>query len=388
MAVRSKKPIAWLKVLALLGGGLLIVISQGKQVRILWERNVVMRSITRNLDTNVTTDPLPQPIFEQLESLSKQSDERSVFWFNYWQLVGNETFAPPEELFQRYDYDYWFLLHAQRINEGYMGRADALVLLDHVVNSRSSNIYHTKGELLRHAEDIEEAIETFELALKLENYDERLQTLDYELALVYNIRFSSSKALTLLRLNQLYLNQGNYDKAIEFADLFQKEEPELAIGFYLKGLSYFSQAVLENSEAIKQAQLLEAKSLLDEGLKNEPEHYISLVLAGRIARELESFDEAELFFSRAIAIYPNDLSGQLDMGNLLFMLQRYDEALVHYQIAHDLAPENPTVKVKLGDVYASLEDMEKAIILYNEALQILPESTYIMERLLILEGDE
>ena len=69
---------------------------------------------------------------------------------------------------------------------------------------------------------------------------------------------------------------------------------------------------------------------------------------------------------------PNNVTLNVQMGNLLFDSQKFSEAVPYYETALKFEPDNPDVIVDLGVCYFNLDEFKKAKGFFQQALDINP----------------
>ena len=78
-------------------------------------------------------------------------------------------------------------------------------------------------------------------------------------------------------------------------------------------------------------------------LTMEPNHFDALHLMGLIESESKRFDQAVIYFTKAIEIDPHRACVYNHLGNALSALQLYAYALNSYEAARTLEPKNPSI---------------------------------------------
>jgi tetratricopeptide (TPR) repeat protein len=102
-------------------------------------------------------------------------------------------------------------------------------------------------------------------------------------------------------------------------------------------------------------------------LKIDPNHFDALHLMGLVELENKRFDQAVIYFTKAIEIDRHRACAYNHLGNALSALHLYPYALDSYEAARTLEPENPSI---LNNKAMLLMEMRQ----YSEALSVLDSS--------------
>lgn len=196
----------------------------------------------------------------------------------------------------------------------------------------------------------------------------------------------------MLRLAQLYEEQGNVDNAIKnLENCVKKHDPDsseiyLYYGTLLrqKGRLYdaqnaFEKALSKNrfmSKAFYQLGLLEktrgdlehSKILLQKAIQLSPDDPYAHYQLGMTYQELGNTDLAIMEVKRATVLHPTDSYGHSRLGQFYQKQNKYDLAVSSYSRALGLKPKDAFVLEKLAEVLAAKGDHERAIDIYQEAL--------------------
>jgi protein O-GlcNAc transferase len=126
--------------------------------------------------------------------------------------------------------------------------------------------------------------------------------------------------------------------------------------------------ILHKKGKLKEAENL-YKSILESSSNNfEVIHYIGIVKI-----QLKQFEEAIVWFNRAISINPNNHSVFNNLGVCYRELKKYNEALNNFNTALKIKPDYAEVYNNLGIIYRFLENYNEAIKNYNEAIKLKPD---------------
>jgi hypothetical protein len=119
--------------------------------------------------------------------------------------------------------------------------------------------------------------------------------------------------------------------------------------------------------------LTQAKSLYEQVLIKQPQHFDALHLLGVIAVQDGNPELAQELIGKAIAIKPNYAPAYSNRGSALKDLKRYEEALASYDKAIACEPLHAQAFNNRGLVLQALGQTELAIASYERAIQIAPD---------------
>ena len=167
------------------------------------------------------------------------------------------------------------------------------------------------------------------------------------------------------------LNQGNYQKALEFfskaIDIYKRD----AAAFYNRGIA---NEELENyKEAIEDYK----KSLTMDGLIYTANTHNNI---GFSYLQLEDFDNALIHLNKAISIKSNDGSYYNNRGSVYLNQERWEEALKDYQTAKGKYLKkkeniNEYFYNDIGYIHFNLGSYQHAIDNYDKAIEINPDES-------------
>lgn len=111
-----------------------------------------------------------------------------------------------------------------------------------------------------------------------------------------------------------------------------------------------------------------AESVLQQALKNAPEHWGALYTYGVLLQDLGRFGEAVHCYEQAAALDPDHVKCQNNLGAALLSVGRVDEALIHCSRAAEIDPDFPFARINLGNIHLRKGEYEAARTCYTEAL--------------------
>ena len=179
----------------------------------------------------------------------------------------------------------------------------------------------------------------------------------------YNLEFESG-----LR----NLNQGNYQKALEFftkaIDIYKRDPA----GYYNRGMA--NEELGNYKEAIDDYK----KSMTMDGKMYKADTYYNI---GYSYIQLEDFDNALINLNEAINIKSDEGSYYHDRGYVFLNQEKWDEALKDYEVAkvkYLKKKENldEYFYSEIGYIYYNLGSLKLAIDNYDKAIEINPNEGY------------
>ena len=130
--------------------------------------------------------------------------------------------------------------------------------------------------------------------------------------------------------------------------------------------------ISQAEEAYGQGMYEQAIVYFDRALAMEPGNTDVLVSIGDALNYLSRYQEAIEYFDRALAIDPNHLNALIIKGIALDYLGRYQEAIVYYDSALAIDPNNTDALINKGIALDGLGRYQEAIVYYDRALDIDP----------------
>ncbi|MEI8383683.1 MAG: hypothetical protein WCJ09_26450 [Planctomycetota bacterium] len=115
--------------------------------------------------------------------------------------------------------------------------------------------------------------------------------------------------------------------------------------------------------------------------RHSPRDVDLLVSIGRHYLKQHQFDRCHDYYSRALAVDPDDGWTHLFMGNLCYGLSCYDEAAAYFRNAIELLPEVACPHWCLADVYDKQGYWERTEHHYRRAVEVDPTDTKSKQKL-------
>jgi predicted O-linked N-acetylglucosamine transferase (SPINDLY family) len=122
----------------------------------------------------------------------------------------------------------------------------------------------------------------------------------------------------------------------------------------------------------QQGQLAPARSIYQEILQMQPEHFDTLNLLGVLAGQTKDLTEAVRYFDRAIAVEPKNAAPYCNRGLALKELGQLDGALASFDQAIALNHDDAVAQYGRGNVCKDLGQVEQALASYDAAAAINP----------------
>lgn len=215
------------------------------------------------------------------------------------------------------------------------------------LNDRLAPVHVTIGLVHKGIGRYEEAVQEFQLALKLDsvNHD------------AYRGLAGSYEAL-----NKIGQAESTYQKVI-------KLKPDYWAGYYDLGLFYFYQG--RHEDALKQ---------LHKVVKLEPEGFVAWNNLGALYYYLDQWGDARTAWERSLEIYPN-YRAYSNLGAFHHREKRYADAARMYEKALQLDEHDYQVWVNLASAYDQMPgEREKVLAAYQRAIQMAEERRKVNPR--------
>jgi len=123
---------------------------------------------------------------------------------------------------------------------------------------------------------------------------------------------------------------------------------------------------------LQQGRVSDAKSILEDILKQRPHHFDALHLLGVIACHAKNPHQGEELFGRAIKVDPNVADVHHNRGAALKELKRLDEAVASYDRAIALRPDSAESYYNRGNALSDLKRLDEAAASYDKAIALKP----------------
>ena len=282
---------------------------------------------------------------------------------------------------------------------------------------RNANAYNSRGMIHRLQGQLKDALNAFDEAIKLSKdgdnlagfyynkgltlcdlgkYDEALEVFEIAIRLEPNKhKYFNEKALLLSRYPSknshasIEKQDGDtFDAYLASGDIFLRlQNYEHAVGFYDKAIKLNSQ--LPQPYAGKGHALyglnrsIDALEAYTQAIQYHTDDVNCLLNSGEILTNQGEFEEAEMMYDRALQLTPELVAAHEGRANALFELKRYQEALQEYQQIIELDAKNIVAYVSIGDVQTVLRSNDVAAVWYDKTLEYV-EGEQNLNRLWLL----
>ncbi len=140
----------------------------------------------------------------------------------------------------------------------------------------------------------------------------------------------------------------------------------------------------------EKGDLQQSEHLFKEILSFQPDNSIVLHYLGVIRYQLQDFDRAIEYLTKALGIESTDPLNFFShniMGDCFHKQGKTDEAIMHYQRALEINPASAEVCYSLGNIFRDKQCFDDAIFYYRKAIEIEPGNSLVYNNLAILLKD-
>ncbi|HOT91152.1 MAG TPA: tetratricopeptide repeat protein [Anaerolineae bacterium] len=174
---------------------------------------------------------------------------------------------------------------------------------------------------------------------------------------------SVSPTSDYLRRAAIYLNMGEYEKAIREFNQALALDPTCTQAYYDRGLAYAQRQYYEQAAAD-----------FSRVIELDPQHADAYYNRGLIYARQGTFEQALADYNQAIALNPDDPLAYNSRGNVYYHHKDYARALADYDQAILRDPDYADAYLNRGLTYAAQEEYQHAIADYNQAIALNPEN--------------
>ncbi|MEJ5311057.1 MAG: tetratricopeptide repeat protein [Anaerolineae bacterium] len=161
----------------------------------------------------------------------------------------------------------------------------------------------------------------------------------------------------------IYLNMGEYDKAILEYNKALELDPAYVPAYYDRGLAF-----------AQRQQYAQAIADFSQVLALNPQHADAYYNRGLVYARQNAFAEALADYDQALALHPEDPLIYNSRGNVYYKTKDYTRAMADYDQAIQLDATYADAYLNRGLTHAALEEYQRAIADYNQALALNPEN--------------
>jgi len=130
-------------------------------------------------------------------------------------------------------------------------------------------------------------------------------------------------------------------------------------------LKYYQKAL----SLYKKGNIVEAKKILQGAIEIYPDHSPSLKLMGEILVKENKYDDAILYYKRALLVNPKDNEARINLADVYGWQGNYDRAIGLYKEILEEEPENISAMLGLARTLRWAQRFEEAISVYQQILQ-------------------
>jgi tetratricopeptide (TPR) repeat protein len=271
------------------------------------------------------------------------------------------------------DYEEYLKLSAEQKIEKVI-EFQELLTEKHQPDNQKSSLLVELGNLLYAANESEEAIASYDQALKFKP--------DYHEAW-------NNRGIALGNLERFEEAIASYDQALKFKPDYH--EAWYNRGIALRKLERFEEAIASYDQALKikpdkheawynrgnalddLERFEEAIASYDQALKFKPDYHEAWNNRGYALDELERFEEAIASYDQALKFKPDYHEAWNNRGIALRKLGRFEEAIASYDQALKIKPDDHEAWYNRGIALRKLERFEEAIASYDQALKFKPD---------------
>jgi tetratricopeptide (TPR) repeat protein len=214
--------------------------------------------------------------------------------------------------------------------------------------SFEATYHYSLGVMLALDENLDGAIEEFETS----------------------IRFDPASPYLAAELATLYMEKGDFQKAVDLCNKSISYNPEDIHTYVLLGGIYLSIKDFEK-----------AAHIYKKIIQLDPKHVAAHLYLGTIYAEIKRFDMATDIFKKLISIDPDHLMGNYYSAKTLFEMKRYDEAEQGFKRTLAIKQSFEPALIDLGILYEKQKKNALAIDTYRNYINLYPTRTNVRIKL-------
>jgi len=173
------------------------------------------------------------------------------------------------------------------------------------------------------------------------------------------------------------IDQGNYDAAIALLQDFQTKYPDIYQVRLNIAIAFMKKGETEKAEAEFNGVLEKIQQVHGDYNKDKVTAVKALTGLGEIALKKGEMDSGQAYFSKALALSPDDEVAAYNVGEILFSSQKVDEAVNYFELAIKIRKDWPTPYQKLGFVYLNKGEYTKSLEYFNKFVALDPANPEI-----------
>jgi tetratricopeptide (TPR) repeat protein len=189
-------------------------------------------------------------------------------------------------------------------------------------------------------------------------------------ALALGVYFGTRKSGVDAYFNraQTYLNNQEFDLAIEELTRAITEDPARSSGYRFRGYVYLQRAGWRNMPD----DLPRAVADFSTAVKLDPRDVFAYSMLGRAYLMMGETRSALEAFENALKIDQRYLDSLKGRGLAFYIMKDYERAIRDFTKAHEISPKDAEVLVGRGDTYLEKRDYASALADYQEASDLNP----------------
>jgi len=252
-----------------------------------------------------------------------------------------------------------------------------------VVNKDSSEHYYTLGKEEYNARRYSNAWKYFEKAATHDPNDANIQRSIADVCMLMNKPAPAIKALekaytinqndteTLVKLNQLYFNFGNWDKVIEMSSKIKKKVPQQKGIDFMIGKAYYSQQDFGKSIPALQA-----------AIKEDPKNAEANYMVGRMYVQMSNYSTAVPYYDVAMKLDTTQPQRFYEYAMVLATAEQFDKSLLWFETAlqKGYKPRDDFF-MNMAYTLADAKKSDKAIAILQDILKRRPQDMALLNGL-------
>ncbi len=171
---------------------------------------------------------------------------------------------------------------------------------------------------------------------------------------------------------KVYIQQQDWDNALEQLKIAVQQEPGNAEAYYLLGRAYGEKQMYQDMVKAFQTSLDISDTWRPNIESLRTEKWTVAFNRGIQASKQEDFEKALEEFQTATIIDPENPDAFNNLGYVYTNLDRLDDALAAYDKVFELAPDNVPAKINSGVIFFKRDEFQKAADIFGEVLQAEP----------------
>lgn len=184
-----------------------------------------------------------------------------------------------------------------------------------------------------------------------------------------------------------YIRAKQYTEAETISRKILAENPEFSLGYFFMGKISFE----KNYAAEAISYFSKFLSMIDQTTTNQPEEPRHSLLSecadvayqnlGMLSFQRASYDNALVYYSKALQIKPDSANTYYNMGNVYGKQRQFSQAVEQYNKSLELDPNFPEAHCNLGLALSQMAKFDEAINHYKKALLLKPDWPEVFDKM-------